>query len=219
MRKRWTAEDRAELTRLYPYTPSKELADRFNRSLRAIYSMASELKLNKSPDYLASEKSTRIKNKQRLSISTEFNTGHTPHNKGVKGWQAGGKAEQTQFKPRRKPHNYQPIGTELVDDYGYLRRKIANTGKRYTNWVFIHKLIWKEHHGPIPKGHIVAFRNGDKSDIRLDNLELISRAENLKRNTLHRLPEPLVQVIRIKSAITRRINQRTKQETDHEKQD
>lgn len=39
----------------------------------------------------------------------------------------------------------------------------------------IHRQIWEQHRGPIPKGWLIYFLNGDKSDVRLENLAAIPR--------------------------------------------
>lgn len=51
----------------------------------------------------------------------------------------------------------------------------GNTGKDY---VEIHRLVWVEHNGPIPKGHIVIFRDGNRENITIDNLMMVSRADH-----------------------------------------
>lgn len=44
------------------------------------------------------------------------------------------------------------------------------------------RYLWRHNKGPIPKGQVVAFRNGDAMDCRIENLELVTRAELLRRN-------------------------------------
>jgi hypothetical protein len=43
-------------------------------------------------------------------------------------------------------------------------------------------------------------------NVDVANLELISRRANARRNSLHRLPEPLKRAIYAKGALNRRIN-------------
>lgn len=66
----------------------------------------------------------------------------------------------------------------------------------------------------MPKGHLVVFRPGrktlDAELITLDAVELITRAENMARNTMHRLPKELAQVHQLRGVLTRTINQRQK---------
>lgn len=51
------------------------------------------------------------------------------------------------------------------DPEGYYRR----TSRQCKN-AFLHREIWVEHHGPIPEGHQVGFRDGDKTNLSIDNL-------------------------------------------------
>ena len=101
---------------------------------------------------------------------TQFKKGHAPWNKGKKG--TGG-WEPTQFKKGQKPVNYKPVGTERINADGYVEIKIADPNK----WKSKHTIIWQAANGPIPKGHVVIFADGNKQNVTLDNLLLISRRE------------------------------------------
>jgi hypothetical protein len=57
------------------------------------------------------------------------------------------------------------------------------------------------------------FKNGNKQDVRIENLEMISRQELMRRNTIHRYPPALKEVIRLAGKLKRTI------EDAHEKQD
>lgn len=170
---------------------------------------------------LFNQRFNTTKTKQQISAFTKnhritsgrtgrFEKGNTPHNKGKKGWAAGGNSIKTRFRKGNRPQTWVPIGSERITKDGILQRKISDTGYPQRDWKSAHALLWEQHHGPIPKGHIVRFRNGDKSDIRIENLELVSRAENMRRNSIHNLPEALADVIRIKGVLNRRINERTR---------
>lgn len=139
-----------------------------------------------------------------------FENGHVPHNKGRKGWCAGGNSIKTRFKKGSRPQTWVPVGSERTTKDGILQRKISDTGYPPRDWISVHSLVWEEHHGPIPKGHIVVFKNGDRADIRIGNLELISRAENMRRNTIHNMPPALADVCRLRGVLNRHINKRTK---------
>jgi hypothetical protein len=79
-------------------------------------------------------------------------------------------------------------------------------------WRAVHLILWESAHGPLPPNHAVAFKNGDKADIRLDNLELITRRELMARNTVHNLPKPVAQAIQLLGQVRRQINRRTRDE-------
>lgn len=111
-------------------------------------------------------------------------------------------------------HNYVPIGTERISKDGYLERKITddpNIAPR-RRWIGVHRLVWKTENGPIPSGYAVAFLPGrqttEASLITIDALELISRAELMRRNTIHRYPTELKQTIRLVGKLKRAIEER-----------
>ena len=72
----------------------------------------------------------------------------------------------------------------------------------------MHLILWESVHGPVPPSHAVAFRDGNKQHIALDNLELITRAELMRRNTIHNYPKEIAQLVQLRGAITRQINRK-----------
>ncbi|EPV8693090.1 HNH endonuclease signature motif containing protein, partial [Pseudomonas aeruginosa] len=105
-------------------------------------------------------------------------------------------------------------GSTRVSADGYLQRKISDTGYPPRDWKGIHILLWEEHFGPIPAGHCVCFKDNNKQNVVIDNLELITRAERMRRNSIHRYPPELKSAIRVISKLKRTI-----QEVEHEEQD
>jgi hypothetical protein len=47
-----------------------------------------------------------------------------------------------------------------------------------------HVWIWEQANGPVPEGHVVAFRDSDRMNICLENLMLVPRAELLDMNRM-----------------------------------
>lgn len=45
-----------------------------------------------------------------------------------------------------------------------------------------HRWLWEQAHGAIPKGYNVQFKDGDTLNCVLDNLYLISRKKQLRKN-------------------------------------
>lgn len=138
--------------------------------------------------------------------STRFSSGCIPWNKGLTGYAPEG-SESTRFQLGRHSHRWVPIGTEKVNGYGYLERKVTESEDRRIAWQPVHKLNWESVNGPVPRGHILVFRDGNKSNVDMANLELVTRTELMQRNTMHRLPDDLRDVIHLKSRLTRKINE------------
>jgi hypothetical protein len=72
-------------------------------------------------------------------------------------------------------------------------------------WQMLHVYNWEQVHGKLPKGKILAFK-GSTDDCSIDNLILITRAENMKRNSIQRYPEEIKQTIRVLTKLKKTIN-------------
>lgn len=113
-----------------------------------------------------------IKNhKLNTGRTGQFPKGHEPFNKGRKGINQGG--AETQFRRGQMPHNYKPVGTERISGEGYVEVKIADPKK----WKGKHKIVWEAANGKIPKGKVLIFGDGNRLNVSLENLILVSRAE------------------------------------------
>lgn len=200
------------LRRYYPDTPTRELAVRLGRTKSSVYGQAKLLGLRKSREYLRSEKCGIFFPGHQRGKATQFKPGHRPHNAGIKGWDSGGNSAKTRFKAGHRPHTWVPVGSERITKNGIRQRKLSDTGYMPRDWKSVHCILWESHNGPVPGGHIVVFKNGNQGDIRIENLELITRAENMRRNTIHNMPEALADVCRIRGVLTRTINQRMRQD-------
>lgn len=124
--------------------------------------------------------SDQIKNAiNRYKLNTGFNgryeKGNTPYNKGKKGLIG---PNRTSFKKGQLPHNYRPVGSERVNVDGYTEIKIKDPNK----WRLKHIVIWEEVNGPLPKGYAVIFGDGDKLNLDISNLILVSRKKLLVLN-------------------------------------
>lgn len=214
--KPWTSAEKRRLRKLYPGMSTKAVAKAIGRPISSIYNMAFQLGLKKSAAYLSTPAACRLRRGDNIGKDFRFPKGHEPWNKGLKGYDCGGRSKETRFKKGNNPQTWVPVGTEVTDPDGYLKRKIrddAEKGMSRRNWRYVHVLLWEEHCGPIPDGHALAFKNGDKRDIRIDNLELISRRELMRRNSIARFPPELRQTIHAAAKLRRTI------EATHEEQD
>lgn len=197
----------------YPVMLTATVAAILERDLAGVYQKAAKLGLRKSAEFFATPAAGRTNG--RRGFGTRFQKGHVPANKGLRrpGWSAG-RMRETQFKPGVRQgvavRLYKPIGTERISRDGYLERKVNDDLPLQRRWKAVHRIIWEEANGPIPKGYCIAFRDGNKRNVAIENLELRSLAENMRRNTVHNLPKPVAHAVQLLGALKRQINRRTR---------
>lgn len=157
-------------TKLYPEEVKKFISEHYVGT--GYQAMADLLNQTFGTSYTKGQMRAYYKNhKLDSGLRGYFQKGHIPFNKGTKGLKQGG--EQTQFKPGDRPWNYKPVGTERINTDGYVEIKIAAPNK----WKGKHIIIWEEANGSVPKGHALIFADGNRLNVVLDNLILISRRE------------------------------------------
>jgi hypothetical protein len=227
-RPRWTQRELDLLRQLYPNQHTKDVAAAIGRPAGNCYRKAAELGIRKAPEWLSHVARVRTAAPGHGSHAMRFAAGQTPWNKGLKGSTGlHPKSVVNHFKPGsrhgRAAANVLPVGSLRITEDGILQRKVAGTvGALYRNWVAVHRLVWEQAHGPVPPGHIVVFRPGrhttDLDEITLDALELITRAENMRRNSYHNnLPPELRRVVQLRGVLNRVINNcRRKQQQQKE---
>lgn len=111
-------------------------------------------------------------------LTSHFEKGHQPINKGTKGmFNVGGNSGS--FKKGQKPSNTLPVGSEIMKGDGYLWTKIQESPPK---WKQSHVLFWEKESGKIPDGKMLTFLDGDKTNISLTNLRLITQNENIRLN-------------------------------------
>ena len=218
----WSAEDMKVLCRLYPWHPTDWVAGQLGRSLSAVNGLATKLRLHKDAGYKAQAFRACGLQLQQHGLAHRFPKGHVPMNKGLRrpGWFRG-RMRETQFKKGHRRRDTHVIGAERIID-GYLYIKVADVPcvPYSVNWKPVHILNWERANGrPLPPGHCLAFRDRDRMNVAVENLELITRAENMRRNSVHNLPAELAQVVQLRGALVRKINRRVKSGARHEKQD
>lgn len=215
----WTPAIDRKLRKLYPHSQTAKVAELMGLTVRQVNNRAHSLGLKKSAKYLASGEACRFNGHEPGSVVHRFKKGQTPPNKGLRrpGW-APGRMAQTQFKKGelsgRARALLKPIGaTRIV--YGNLERKVTNGGPYPAKrWQPVHRIVWEAAHGPVPAGHIAVFKPGMhtivESEITLDRIELITRVENMRRNTYHNYPKEIAHAIQMRGALSRQINRITK---------
>ena len=115
----------------------------------------------------------------KTGFDSRFKKGHIPHNKGRKGFS---KVNKGCFSKGNKPHNTLPVGSERVNRDGYVEVKVKDYGNYKDCWQLKHRFIYEKHYGSIPSGSIVIFGDGDKSNLSIDNLILVTRSQLARLN-------------------------------------
>jgi hypothetical protein len=213
MRTFWTPKEDAVLAYLYPDNRTADiLAFLPGKTLRGLYARADKLGLKKSPGLVARLAAEAMQNPNHGGRKAQFKKGESTWNKG-KSYMPGGRCSENWFQKGRKPHTWNPVGHERITRDGILERKISDTGVTRVDYQPVHRLLWLEAGNSIPPGHIVVFKDGNRSNICIENLECISRQENMRRNSYHQYGAEVAKVVQLRGAITRQIN---KLEKSHE---
>ena len=141
------------------------------------------------------------RNGLKAGTDGRFKKGQAAHNKGIKGWYAQG-MERNWFQGGHVPWNYKPVGSERINVDGYIEIKVKDPNK----WQLKHRYVWEKENGKVPKGMILIFKDNNKLNVCLDNLILISRAENAVINGAGdsvftgQAKEVIVNLVRLKRA-------------------
>ena len=199
MARKWTQKETDTLRKLYPNTPTKDICKQLNRTIGSVYTQVNKLKLKKSQEYLDKYVYTIKPN-----VRTQFVKGQSAWNKGMKGLQIGGK--ETQFKKGQKAHNWKPEGSIRITVDGYTEIKI---GKKFVLW---HRHLYATHIGEVKPNDVIRFKDGNKQNFDLSNLEKITRGEHAVRNSVHNLPEEIKEIINLKKTITKLITEHGKRQ-------
>ncbi len=205
---KWTESDNNILVDLYPTTESSEIAKKLGVSLSRVYNRANFLGLKKERGF-----ASRINKKRWQEGRMEgcrkghYKKGNAPMNKGLKiteymSPEAIEKHKKTRFKKGNLSHNYRPVGSQRIDKDGYIEVKIKDPNV----WELKHRYIWSKHNGKIPKSYKVRFIDGDRGNFNINNLEIISEAELMNENTIHRYPQEVRELIKLQSKLNKKLN-------------
>lgn len=181
--------------------PRKELAARFNAAFNH----------NKSQDAI-----------MQVCLGRGWLTGRTGcfekgievWNKGLKGFCAEG-SEKGWFKKGSEPPRTRPVYSQRISKDGYIEIKMPNCRQ----WQHKQRVVWREHFGEIPKSHIIAFKDGDKTNCDIENLEMITRGLHLVliKNGYYNKPAALKPAIRAFYELQTQVN-RLQRDNDGKKQ-
>ena len=94
--------------------------------------------------------------------------------------------EGYKYRPGNERYNWIELGTERHLTRGYTRVKTANG-----IWEYKHRVKYREYYGEIPKGCVIIFANGDKTDFRKENLIALTRNQLKTMNKYNLIKEDI----------------------------
>ena len=139
------------------------------------------------PCTTANSRSTEINEKRRQTL---LGRKHSPERRKANSESQKRRTDNQRFNlaahMATQPHPFaRPIGAEYAREDGRIMVKVAGKTGR-ANWKRRAHVVWEAANGPVPKGSIIHHRNEDCTDDRLENLQLVTRAEHA---AIHATPE------------------------------
>lgn len=68
-----------------------------------------------------------------------------------------------------------------------------------------HRYLWEQENGAIPKGYNIFFKDGNRRNCMIENLECISNAELARRNTIHNYPAEVKELFFLRRSLNKAI--------------
>jgi hypothetical protein len=206
-RRLWTADERKLLVEIFADNYTASICQIMNRSYSSVSAQACLMGLKKGDDFKKLELAKQAAKLKMVGVKGRYQKGHIPVNAGKKmPAKTYDRCKATMFKKGQKPHNAYNNWEEV------LRRH--KTGKQY--WLIKlpterklkpkHIWLWENKYGKVPKGDNVVFKDGNTLNCCIENLECISRAMLMQRNSINRFPIELKSTIRIVNQLKRTIN-------------
>lgn len=222
--KPWTKEEEAFLRKHYKTMTHKAIAKALGRSHGAVSNKAERMQLLKKPSNRRFWYGERLHDLKRLYP-------HTPNKELAKRFGVTQKAvldaarrygvrknqdvaHAGRFKKGSAPSDGRPIGTVRVESDGMVRIKVNDKYKgKNENWITYQLYLWLEAgNEPPADGYFVRikreFLSLHHTKLTADHLEVVDRAANLERNSIHNYPPELKSVMRTLGRLRKEINEK-----------
>jgi hypothetical protein len=188
-RRRWSEAERAQLIAQYPHMKTAVIAIMLGRTLSTVYQTA---RASASPSPRSSTQAPPAGAHAAGRASAPLRQGHVPMNKGVKrgrGW-APGRMAEGQFKKGEAAH-VEAGRLDARQFRGLPRHQGRRQGARgrRRGWPSTGS-TGSARTAPIPKGMVLRFIDGNPKNPLVENLEMVTREENLRLNWHDRYPRP-----------------------------
>ena len=203
-RRLWTEKECEVMISMFANNYTIDICKILNRTYGSICSQANIMNLKKSDEFRSMELQKQADRLKVVGAKFRYSKGREPENKGKPmSKELYDKCKTTMFKKGHEPHNTCFDGHERISKDGYIEVRI-----RKGKYVSKHRHLWEQSNGKLPKGYILIFKDKNQQNTSLDNLELISREENMRRNTIHRFPNELKTTIRLINKLKKTINEK-----------
>ena len=206
-RRSWSDDERQVLTEMFADNYTETICSILNRSYGSVSSQSFLMGLKKSEAFMKMELQRQAQRLKGSSKQHRYTKGCIPSNKGKKmSDEVYQKVKNTMFKKGHLSHNAYHDWHEVLrkDKCGkdYLMIKLPGERKLKYKHIWLYELKY----GKVKKGFNVAFKDGNQLNCNIENLECISNAELMKRNTIHRFPKELINTIKLVNKLKREIN-------------
>jgi len=205
-----------EVVRRYPTEDTKLIASDLNITVDSIYKIVARHNVKKCKEYLDNCKLSGRGRMIEAGKASRFKKGHLSWNKdkSPKDYmpaESYDKLKLTQFKKGSSPPNTKHDGAiSLRKDKSGVSYYFIRIAK--AKWMALHVKIYQDAYGPIPKNHIIVFKDRNPLNVVLDNLECITREQNMHRNSFHRLTPEIKQTIKVLTKLKKTIRNGKKQD-------
>lgn len=210
-RRPWTNEERKILTEMYPNNYTQTISNVLNRSYSSVSAQTYLMGLKKSEAFRVMELQKQAERLKIVGTPGRYQKGRTPENKGKKmPTELYEKVKHTMFKKGQLPHNayknWKEVTRKSKQGKQYWLIKLPNENKLKPKHIW----LWETKNGKVAKGFNVVFKDGNQLNCIIENLECISNAELMNRNTIHQYPTELkktkILINKIKSKIKQHEN-------------
>ncbi|MDD3662268.1 MAG: HNH endonuclease signature motif containing protein [Candidatus Pacebacteria bacterium] len=110
-------------------------------------------------------------------LTGRFEKGHIPEN-GFTSDNLPPGGFKYRFKKGQQSKNKRPVGSERISVDGYVEIKV----KEPNVWRLKQHVVWEQHNGKVPEGMKLIFLDGNKENVTIENLEIVTNDEMLEMN-------------------------------------
>jgi HNH endonuclease len=142
--------------------------------------------------------------------ASRFGKGLIPFNKGKKQNTYMSQEDIARFRA----HSYKP-GHKTHNDCGAdgtIRTRKDKNGTPYqfiriakAQWLALATYNWQAVHGRLPPKHVLRHKDGNSMNANIENLQLLSMAENMKLNSINNIPTELQPTIKLINKINKQV--------------